>query len=188
MTAKIYLKTCVSDFLSAFTFTKDFVMLRLMVEASFLFVHFFFLQLPLPADSYRVLVRLQCCSGGSSGSMCLVEPPEDKEEEEAAATGGASSHLVLGRVSVDRCTRWSQLSSALGHTFTSYLRTVSGESLREEAQRSPLGLGPGSISSILIGEDPGCCLDVLFDSTSEAKCLRDFQPRIYTCDSLLDDM
>lgn len=91
--------------------------------------------------------------------MCLVEPAEDEEEE---AKGGASSHLVLGRVSVDRCTRWSQLSSALGHTFTSYLRTVSGE--REEAQRSPLGLGPGSISSILIGEDPGCCLDVLFDS------------------------
>lgn len=81
--------------------------------------------------------------------MCLVEAPEEE------AKGVTSSQLVLGRVSVDRSMRWSQLSSTLSHTFTSYLQTVCGESqtAREEAQRSPLGLGPGSIASILIGED-----------------------------------
>lgn len=76
-------------------------------------------------------------------------------EEEEAAKDIAGSHLVLGRVSVDRSTRWSQLSSTLGHAFTSYLQTLCGEpaTAREEAHRSPLGLGPWSISSILIGEE-----------------------------------
>lgn len=122
-------------------------------------IHLFIYLLPLPADSYRVLVRLQCSSGDPWWSTCLLAPPEEvgEGEGEEDGVGGASSHLVLGRVSVGRSTRWSQLGSALSHAFTSYLQTVSGESLREEGQRSQLGLGPGSISSYLIGEDPGCC-------------------------------
>ncbi|XP_059190607.1 cortactin-binding protein 2 [Centropristis striata] len=99
--------------------------------------------------SYRVLVRLQCSGGGGAGSMCPVEALEEE------AKGAACSQLVLGRVSVDRSTRWSQLGSTLSQAFTSYLQTVCGESqqpAREEAQRAPLGLGPASIASILIGD------------------------------------
>lgn len=79
--------------------------------------------------------------------MCPVEALEE-------ATGVTSSHSVLGRVSVDRSTRWCQLGSALGHAFTSYLHAVCGgsQTAREEAQRAPLGLSAASISSILIGE------------------------------------
>ncbi|XP_010737461.3 cortactin-binding protein 2 [Larimichthys crocea] len=97
---------------------------------------------------YRVLVHLQCSGGGGAGSMCPVEALEDE------AKGVTSSQLVLGRVSVDRSMRWSQLSSTLSHTFTSYLQTLCGESqtAREEAQRPPLGLSPTSIASILIGD------------------------------------
>ncbi|KAF1386419.1 hypothetical protein PFLUV_G00094630 [Perca fluviatilis] len=97
---------------------------------------------------YRVLVRLQCSGGGGAGSMCPVEALEEE------AKGVTSSQLVLGRVSVDRSMRWSQLGSALSHTFTSYLQTVCGESqtAREEAQRPPLGLNAASIASILIGD------------------------------------
>lgn len=81
--------------------------------------------------------------------MCPVEALEEE------AKGVSGSQLVLGRVSVDRSMRWSQLASALSHAFTSYLLIVCGESqtAREEAQRPPLGLTPTSISSILIGED-----------------------------------
>lgn len=98
---------------------------------------------------YRVLVRLQCSGRGDADSARHMEP------EEEVAKDIAGSHLVLGRVSVDRSTRWSQLSSTLGHAFTSYLQTLCGEpaTAREEAHRSPLGLGPWSISSILIGEE-----------------------------------
>ncbi|XP_042351844.1 LOW QUALITY PROTEIN: cortactin-binding protein 2 [Plectropomus leopardus] len=98
--------------------------------------------------SYRVLVRLQCSGGGGAGSMC---PVEALEEEAKCVT---SSHLALGRVSVDRSMRWCQLHSTLSHAFTSYLQTVCGEcqTAREEAQRPPLGLGPASIASILIGD------------------------------------
>uniref|UniRef100_A0A8D0CXI7 Cortactin binding protein 2 n=1 Tax=Sander lucioperca TaxID=283035 RepID=A0A8D0CXI7_SANLU len=97
---------------------------------------------------YRVLVRLQCSGGGGAGSMCPVEALEEE------AKGVTSSQLVLGRVSVDRSMRWSQLGSTLSHTFTSYLQTVCGESqtAREEAQRPPLGLNAASIASILIGD------------------------------------
>uniref|UniRef100_A0A3P8T093 Cortactin-binding protein 2 n=1 Tax=Amphiprion percula TaxID=161767 RepID=A0A3P8T093_AMPPE len=61
----------------------------------------------------------------------------------------------LRKVSVDRSMRWAQLSAALSHAFTSHLQILCGESLmvREEAQRPPLGLGPTSIASILIGEE-----------------------------------
>lgn len=81
--------------------------------------------------------------------MCPVEALEEE------AKGVTSSQLVLGRVSVDRSMRWSQLASTLSHAFTSYLQIVCGESqtTREEAQRPPLGLGPASITSILIGEE-----------------------------------
>ncbi|XP_035521529.1 cortactin-binding protein 2 [Morone saxatilis] len=97
---------------------------------------------------YRVLVRLQCSGGGGAGSMCPVEALEEETK------GVTSSQLVLGRVSVDRSMRWSQLSSALSHALTSYLQTLCGESqtTTEEAHRPPLGLGPASIASILIGD------------------------------------
>ncbi|XP_034542292.1 cortactin-binding protein 2 [Notolabrus celidotus] len=98
--------------------------------------------------SYRVLVRLQCSGGVTAGSMCPVEALEEDKK------GVSSSQVVLGRVSVDRSMSWSQLGSNIGHTFTSYLQTLCGEShrAREETQRSPLGLGPASIASILIGD------------------------------------
>ncbi|KAM9377085.1 cortactin-binding protein 2 [Pholidichthys leucotaenia] len=98
--------------------------------------------------SYRVLVRLQC-SGGGTGSTRPIEALDDE-----VANGLLSSHVVLGRVSVDRSTRWTQLSATLVHAFTSHLQVICGESqtAREVAQRPPLGLGPNSISSILIGD------------------------------------
>ncbi|GLD69266.1 cortactin-binding protein 2 [Lates japonicus] len=97
--------------------------------------------------SYRVLVRLQCSGGGGAGSMCPVEALEEE------AKAGAGSQLLLCRVSVDRSMRWAQLGSALSHAFTSHLQILYGDSqtAREEAQRPPLGLGPASIASILIG-------------------------------------
>ncbi|XP_028286059.1 cortactin-binding protein 2 isoform X2 [Parambassis ranga] len=97
--------------------------------------------------SYRVLVCLQC-PGGGTGLMCPIEALEEE------ATAGSRSPLVLGRVSVDRSMRWAQLSAALAHAFVSYLQILCGESQagREEVQRSTLGLGPSSISSILIGD------------------------------------
>lgn len=84
--------------------------------------------------------------------MCPIEAPEEE------ATAGSCSPLVLGRLSVDRSMRWAQLSAALAHTFASHLQIICGESQagREEAQRSTLGLGPSSISSILIGEETLC--------------------------------
>ncbi|KAM8892731.1 cortactin-binding protein 2 isoform 2-T2 [Spinachia spinachia] len=102
--------------------------------------------------SYRVLVRLQCSGGGGAGSMCPVEALEEEEEEEEAK-GVTGSRSVLGRVSVDRSTRWCQLASALGHAFTSYLHSVCGgcQAAQAEAQR-PLGLSAASIASILIGD------------------------------------
>ncbi|XP_026167012.1 cortactin-binding protein 2 [Mastacembelus armatus] len=98
--------------------------------------------------SYRVLVRLQCCGAGGAGSMCPVEALEEE------VRGGSISYIVLGRVSVDRSTRWAQLSAALSHAFTSHLYILCGDcqTAREEAQRPPLGLGPTSISSFLIGD------------------------------------
>lgn len=112
---------------------------------------------PPPADSYRVLVRLRCSTSEDRRSAALLATPEEEVAgEEDGAVGGASGHLALGRVSVGRSARWSQLNSALGHTFTSFLQTVGGESLGEEGQRSPLGLGLGSISSYQIGESAGC--------------------------------
>ncbi|KAM7397191.1 hypothetical protein PAMP_020183 [Pampus punctatissimus] len=97
---------------------------------------------------YRVLVRLQCPAGGGAGSMCPVEALEEEVK------GVTSSQLVLGRVSVARSTRWSQLSAALGHALTSHLQILCGDpqTAREETQRPPLGLGPASIASILIGD------------------------------------
>ncbi|XP_041795278.1 cortactin-binding protein 2 [Chelmon rostratus] len=99
-------------------------------------------------NSYRVLVRLQCSGGGGAGSMCPVEALEEE------ARGVTSSQSVLGRVSVDRSMRWSELSSTLSRTFTSYLQTLCGEcpTSGEEVQRPPLGLSPASIASILIGD------------------------------------
>ncbi|XP_047452236.1 cortactin-binding protein 2 [Mugil cephalus] len=98
-------------------------------------------------NSYRVLVRLQC-SGGGTESMCPLGLVEEEEK------GGSSSQLVLGRVTVDRSMRWAQLSAVLSDAFTSHLQIVCGQSQMagEEAQRPPLGLGPTSISSILIGD------------------------------------
>ncbi|KAG7522929.1 cortactin-binding protein 2 [Solea senegalensis] len=97
--------------------------------------------------SYRVLVRLQC-SGGGVGSMCPVEALEEEGK------WGSSGQLVLCRVSVERSTLWTQLESVLTHAFTSHLHVLCGDSqmTREEEQRAPLGLGPTSISSILIGD------------------------------------
>lgn len=76
--------------------------------------------------------------------MCLEEP-----------SGTAVNRLVLGRVLVDRSTRWAQLTTALNQIFTSYLQTVCGDAsaVRGEVTRLPLGLSPGSISTVLIGED-----------------------------------
>ncbi|XP_026220437.1 LOW QUALITY PROTEIN: cortactin-binding protein 2 [Anabas testudineus] len=100
-------------------------------------------------NSYRVLVRLHCSGGGGLGAMCPVEALED--ETKAGGTGG---QLVLGRVSVDRSMRWAQLGSTLTHAFTSHLQTLCGDfqTAREEVQRPPLGLGPDSIASFLIGD------------------------------------
>lgn len=85
--------------------------------------------------------------------MDSVGSVEALEEEEAQ--GSSCNPTVLGRITVDRSTSWSQLSAALGHLFSSHLRILCGESqtAREEAQRSVLGLGPTSISSFLIGEE-----------------------------------
>ncbi|XP_022064166.2 cortactin-binding protein 2 [Acanthochromis polyacanthus] len=96
---------------------------------------------------YRVLVHLHCSGGGETGSLCPMEVLEE-------AKGVSSCQVVLGRVSVDRSMRWAQLSAVLSHAFTSHLQILCGESLmvREEARRPPLGLGPTSIASILIGE------------------------------------
>ncbi|XP_072242556.1 cortactin-binding protein 2 isoform X2 [Leuresthes tenuis] len=98
--------------------------------------------------SYRVLVCLQC-SGAGTGSMCPVETLEEEEVK-----GLASSQIVLGRVTVDRSTRWAQLSAALSDAITSHLQTLCGEfqTDREEAQRPMLGLSPTSIASVLIGD------------------------------------
>ncbi|KAM7415179.1 hypothetical protein PAMA_019818 [Pampus argenteus] len=96
---------------------------------------------------------LKCpVAGGGAGSMCPVEALEEEVK------GATSSQLVLGRVSVSRSTRWSQLSAALGHALTSHLQILCGDpqTAREETQRPPLGLGPASIASILIA------LDVVF--------------------------
>lgn len=80
--------------------------------------------------------------------MCPVEALEEE------AKWGTSSQLVLCRVSVDRSMPWSQLGSVLSQSFTSHLHILCGDSPqgREEVQRPPLGLGPSSISSILIGK------------------------------------
>eukprot|EP00066_Takifugu_rubripes_P016657 XP_011605923.1 PREDICTED: cortactin-binding protein 2 [Takifugu rubripes] len=96
-----------------------------------------------PPDLYQALVCLQSSGGGTDASPC----PEE-------SSGTAGNQLVLGRVSVDRTMRWAQLTSALNQIFTSYLQTVCGEapSVGGERTRSPLGLGPGSISSLLIGD------------------------------------
>ncbi|XP_035011853.1 cortactin-binding protein 2 [Hippoglossus stenolepis] len=101
--------------------------------------------------SYRVLVRLQCSGGGGgAGSMCPVEALEEETK------WGPGSQLVLCRVSVDRSMCWAQLGSALSHAFNLHLNILCGDSqtTREEAQvqRPPLGLGPTSIASILIGD------------------------------------
>uniref|UniRef100_A0A1A8HKL0 Cortactin-binding protein 2 n=1 Tax=Nothobranchius korthausae TaxID=1143690 RepID=A0A1A8HKL0_9TELE len=99
-------------------------------------------------DSYRILVRLQI-SGGGTGSMCPVEALEEEE-----AKGLSSSQMVLGRVTVDRSTRWAQLSAILSHIFLSHLQILCGESqtAREEGHCPPLGLSPSSISSFCIGD------------------------------------
>ncbi|XP_054878699.1 cortactin-binding protein 2 isoform X5 [Poeciliopsis prolifica] len=94
-------------------------------------------------DSYRVLVLLQC-SARESGPMCPMGAVEVEEE----AKVHSSSQTPLGRVTVDRFTRWAQLSAALSSMFISHLQILCGE----EAHRSLLGLTPASISSILIGD------------------------------------
>ncbi|KAM8861515.1 LOW QUALITY PROTEIN: cortactin-binding protein 2 [Synchiropus picturatus] len=91
-------------------------------------------------SQYRVLVHLQYPQ-----SLCPVEEFVEDEEEGVA-------HLVLGTVTVDRSTSWSQLSSALGCTFTSHLQTVCGDVKSEPGRRPPLGLGPASIASVVIGD------------------------------------
>lgn len=107
---------------------------------------------------YQAPVCLQCSGGGAGRSLCLEEP-----------SGTAANQLVLGRVLVDRSMRWAQLTTALNQIFTSYLQTVCGDAsaLSGEMTRLPLGLGPGSISTILIGEDtfhcpaPAACMRLL---------------------------
>lgn len=101
-------------------------------------------------NSYRVLVLLRR-SGGGTGSMCPME--EDLEEEDEAKRR-CCSQTVLGRVTIDRSTRWAQLSATLSNMFISHLQILCGESQTagEEAQHSLLGLTPDSISSILIGD------------------------------------
>lgn len=74
--------------------------------------------------------------------MCLEEP-----------SGTAVNQLVLGRVLVDRSMHWAQLTAALIQIFTSYLQTVCGDASAVRGEMTPLGLGPGSISTIFIGED-----------------------------------
>lgn len=102
-----------------------------------------------PSGWYRVLVRLQC-SGGGTDSVGSVEALEEKE-----AQGSSCNPTVLGRITVDSSSSWTQLSAALGHLLSSHLQILCGEAqaAREEAQRSVLGLGPTSISSVLIGEE-----------------------------------
>ncbi|XP_043981669.1 cortactin-binding protein 2 isoform X3 [Gambusia affinis] len=94
-------------------------------------------------DSYRVLVLLQC-SAVETSPMCPMGAVEDEEE----AKVHSSSQTALGRVTVDRSTRWAQLSAALSSMFISHLQILCGE----DTQRSLLGLSPTSISSILIGD------------------------------------
>ncbi|XP_038136427.1 cortactin-binding protein 2 isoform X1 [Cyprinodon tularosa] len=100
-------------------------------------------------EAYRVLVLLEC-SGGGTGSICPMEALEEEEQ----GRGLPSSQLVLGRVTVDRSTRWAQLRDALRHLFISHLQILCGDSqtAREEAQSSLLGLSPASISCVLIGD------------------------------------
>nr|AAR16331.1 cortactin-binding protein 2 [Tetraodon nigroviridis] len=94
-------------------------------------------------DVYQALVCLQRSGGGPGRSLRLEEP-----------SGTAANQLVLGRVLVDRSMRWAQLSTALNQVFASYLQTVCADAsaVRGETTRLPLGLGPGSISTILIGD------------------------------------
>lgn len=98
---------------------------------------------PPPPDVYQALVCLQCPGGGAGRSLCLEGP-----------SGTAVNQLVLGRVLVTRSMRWAELTTGLNQIFTSYLQTVCGDAsaLRGET-RLPLGLGPGSISTIRVGED-----------------------------------
>ncbi|XP_054633773.1 cortactin-binding protein 2 isoform X2 [Dunckerocampus dactyliophorus] len=102
-------------------------------------------------NQYRVLVRLKYSDeGGAIGPM--YDAVADKQVNDI--------HLVLGRMSVGRSMHWSQLSTAIGHTFTAHLHMVCGE----DAQRPLLGLSPASIASILIGGtewQPGQELPVL---------------------------
>ncbi|XP_056137527.1 cortactin-binding protein 2 [Lampris incognitus] len=98
--------------------------------------------------SYRVLVFLQCSAGGDSG----VEPlcPMEALAEEVEAGG----LMVLGRVCVERITRWAQLGHALGHALTSHLQLLclDTQQTRDDTQRPLLGLGPASMASVLIGD------------------------------------
>lgn len=91
--------------------------------------------------------------------MCPVEALEEE-----AARAGTSSQFALGRVSVDRSVRWAQLGSTLTHAFTSHLQILCGDCQtgREEVQRPPLGLGPTSIASFLIGEETSFYLLCIF--------------------------
>ncbi|XP_061780632.1 cortactin-binding protein 2 isoform X1 [Nerophis lumbriciformis] len=86
-------------------------------------------------NQYQVLVRLRYSDGG--GAYGVHFPEGDAGEK----------HLALGRVSVERSMRWSQLGAAIGHAFNAHLHMVCGE----DAQRPPLGLSPASIHSVLIG-------------------------------------
>ncbi|XP_055365853.1 cortactin-binding protein 2 isoform X2 [Betta splendens] len=98
--------------------------------------------------SYWVLVHLQGSGGGGAGAMCPVEALEEEVK------GGLGSLWVLGRVSVDRSMRWAQLGAVLTQAFASHLQILCGhcQTGREEAHRPPLGLGPASIASVLIGD------------------------------------
>ncbi|KAM4618923.1 cortactin-binding protein 2 isoform 2-T2 [Polymixia lowei] len=103
--------------------------------------------------SYRVQVRLQCFSGGGEGAVEPLCPVEALKEEEEGG-GGAGNLVVLGRVCVERTTRWAALGHALGHALTSHLQLLcrDPQQTREEAQHPLLGLSSTSMASVLIGD------------------------------------
>ncbi|CAL8376230.1 unnamed protein product [Arctogadus glacialis] len=92
--------------------------------------------------SYRVLLCLQSSTGGGVGCpepLCPLDGPR---------APGAPSLVALGRLHVDRLTSWEQLGVALGRALSSHL----GQVCSAGPGPPPLGLGPRSISSVLIGD------------------------------------
>ena len=89
-----------------------------------------------------MLLCLQSSTGGGAGCpepLCPLDGPR---------APGSPSLVALGRLHVDRLTSWEQLGLALGRALSSHL----GQVCSPGPGPPPLGLGPRSISSVLIGK------------------------------------